>query len=246
MTEATEPTVRFPHISSPSHLLARPLPEALLATLPAKVRREHEQLVGRVEEAGREFARLRALLDGATARDREAASKAALDGQELPEPEEPKLRAQLEEAQRVRAALDAALRTSADSLLAAAAANAEKVAAELEQQLGSRAEDVRARLADVHEAVAELAEAYAAAGWVRALAEPDERETMTPYQAGRSPVFAATRGELRTAERALDHDLGAAEERRRLAHAQREEERRREAQWSRERAQAASEGTGGR
>jgi hypothetical protein len=232
MTETTTTTVRFLHISSPGALLRQPLPEELAATLPAKARRDHEKLAGRADQAAREIARLRAELDGATARDREAASKAALAGEELPEPSEPKLRAQMEEAVRVRAALDSALRTSADRILQAAAANAAEVAAGLERQLGDRAADVRARLADLREGIAELAEAYSTAGWTRALADMGDEGTMSPFQAGRSAAFTATAGEVRNAEAALEHELGAAEERRRLARDQREHQRQLDAQWA--------------
>jgi hypothetical protein len=241
MTETTITTVRFPHISSPGALLRAPLPEALTATLPAKLRREHEKLAGRADEAAREIARRRAELDGATARDRTAASKAALEGAELPEPSEPKLRAQMEEAMRVRAALDSALRTSADRLLAAAAGNAAEVAAGLEQQLADRAADVRARLADTRDGVAELAELYAVAGWTRTLAEIGDDARISPFQAGRSAAFTATQGEIRTAEQALEHDLASTEERWRLARDQREHQRQLDAQWVGERARQAEQ-----
>jgi hypothetical protein len=235
--ETTTSPPRFVHISSPGALLRQPLPQELWATLPAKQRKDHEALVARVEEAGRESSRLRQKLDQAAGRDRAAASKAALAGQELPESSEPKLRAQIEEAQRVGVALADALRTSADRLLAAAAANADEVAGGLERQLADRAADVRARLADLREGIAELAELYTAAGWTRFLAEADEQARLSPYPARRSAMFTATLGEITTAERALEHELAAAEERRRQARDQREHQRQLDAQWAAEREQ---------
>jgi hypothetical protein len=230
---------RFTHISSPAHLLARPLPEELAAKMPAKVRREHEELVGRVEEAARDYGRLRAELGEAPKRDREAAAKAALAGEPMPEPSEPKLRAPLEQAHGVRRALDDALRTSADRLLAAAARHAEQVAGELEQRLGDGAADVLARLADLRQAVSGLGELYAAAGWVRSLAEAGEGATMSPYTAGNSRAMRNVLGELRIVEAAFTEDVTNAEERRRLARDEREEQRRLGEQWARERASAA-------
>jgi hypothetical protein len=246
MTETTSETSaaggpRFTHISSPGALLREPLPPELVATLTAKQRKEHEQIVARVEEAGREYARLRSALADAPKRDRQAATAAALEGDELPESSEPKLRAQIEDAKRVRAALDDALRTSADRLLAAAAAAAGGVADELEAQLGERADDVRARLADLRDGLNELGELYVDATWTRALAELGERTTISPYQAGRSPAFRATLGELTTIEQALEHDVAAAEGRRREARNWREEQRRLNAQWERERREARAE-----
>jgi hypothetical protein len=245
MTETTTTAPKFPHISSPGHVLARPLPQALTEKLPPAQRKEHERLVGRVEEAGREIARLRREIDQAPARDRSAATEAALAGEELPERSEPKLRAQMEEAFRVKAALDSALRTSANRLLAAAAVCADEVAGGLERQLADGAADMRARLADLRDGIRELAELYSAAGWTRALADADEQATtMRPYQAGRSAVFSATLSEIRTAEQALEHDLGAAEERRRQARGQRDHQRQVEEQWAGERKRRAREDAG--
>jgi hypothetical protein len=245
-TKTTEPSVRFPHISSPGHALARPLPEELASKVP-KARREHEELVGRVEQASREYARLRAELADAPTRDRQARTNAALAGEELPGPTEPKLRAELEQAKGIRVGLDDALRRSADRLLAAAVDNAATVAGELEQRLGDGAAEVRARLADLREAVVELGEAYSSAAWTRALAEMGEEGTISPFTAGRSTVMQSVAGELRTVEQAFDHDLANAEERRRQVADEREHRRLAEEQWQRERKQrekthAAEEG----
>jgi hypothetical protein len=240
MNETTPSGPRFTHISSPAHLLARPLPDELMAKVPAAERKRHEELVGRVEQASRESSRLRAELADAPRRDREAASNAALAGEEeLPERSEAKLRAQIEQAGQVRAALDDALRRSANRLLAAAAANAEGVAGELEQRLADGAADVRARLADLREAVGELAELYGSAAWVRWLAAEGEG-TIRPFTAGNSKAMQNVLGELRTVEAALTDDLASAEERLRVARVEREEQRRLGEQWARER-QAAQE-----
>jgi hypothetical protein len=235
---ATAP--KFPSTRHASAFLRAPLPQALLEKVPVKARREHEQLLARVDAAAREYRRLRAELADAPTRDRKAESAAALAGEPMPEPSEDRLRAEIEQAQRVRRALDDALAASANGLLAAAAANAGGVADSLEAQLAERADDVRARLADARESVAELAELYAAAGWTRWLAEADEQATVHPFQAGPSSAFTATLGELTTVGAAFDADVANAEERRRLARDEREEQRRVNAQWARER-QAAKE-----
>lgn len=104
---------------------------------------------------------------------------------------------------------------------------------------------MRARLADVRDGIAELAELYAAAGWTRALAESGEDARVSPFSSGRSTAFAATLGEVSTAEQALEHDLFAAEERRRLARDQREHQRQLDAQWAGERARADAGAKGG-
>jgi hypothetical protein len=235
---ATAP--RFPHTRHASTFLRAPLPPELAATLPAKQRKDHAALVARVEQAEREIVRLRAELADAPTRDRKAESAAALAGEPMPEPSERRLRGQIEEAQRVRRALDDALAASANGLLAAAEANAGGVADELERQLAERADDVRARLANLREGVAKLGELYSAAAWTRGLAEADARATVHAFQSGRSPDFTATLGELTTVAAAFAEDVGRAEERRRLARDEREEQRRLNAQWARER-QAASE-----
>jgi hypothetical protein len=125
--------LRFTRITRGAWLLATPLPERLWTQLPAKLRREHEQLAARVEQSGQEIAKLKRAVDEAPARDREATTEAALEGRELPVPTEPKLRAELDEALRIREALEAALRQSADRLLAGAEPSAEKLAGELER-----------------------------------------------------------------------------------------------------------------
>jgi hypothetical protein len=237
---ATAP--KFPSTRHASTFLRAPLPPELAATLPAKQRKEHEQLLARVDAAAREYGRLRAELADAPTRDRKAEAAAALASEPMPEPSEHRLRAEIEQAQRIRRALDDALAASANGLLAAAAANAGGVADELEAQLAELADDVRARLADLREGVAELGELYGAAGWTRALAEADEQATVHPFQAGRSPAFTATLGELTTVAAAFAEDVGNAEERRRLARDEREERRRLNAQWERERARTAEQG----
>jgi hypothetical protein len=237
-TKTTTTAPRFQHVRT-SAVMRSPLPAELAAKVPGKLRRDHEALVGRVDESSREFAALRTAIAEAPGRDHEAAAQAALEGAELPEPSEPKLRALLEEAERVHAALESALRTSADRLLAAAAAHADEVAGELERQLGDRVADVRARLADLQQAVAELDRLYASAAWVRWLAEADEGARVSPFRAGGSAAFTATTGELTTAEQAFTHDVDRIEERKRAAADERVRLRQVNEQWQRERAGAA-------
>jgi hypothetical protein len=230
---------KFPPTRHASTFLRAPLPPELAATLPAKQRKEHEQLLARVDEASREYARLRAELADAPTRDRKAESAAASAGEPLPESSEHRLRGEIEQGRRFRRALDDALAASANGLLAAAAANAGAVADTLEAQLAERVDAVRARLGDLREAVAELGEAFASAGWTRALAEAGEQATVHPFQAGRSPAFTATLGELTTVAAAFAEDVGNAEERRRLAADERAQQRQLNAQWERERVSAA-------
>jgi hypothetical protein len=241
-TKTTGSGPRFPHTRHASTFLRAPLPPVLLEKVPAAQRKAHDELVARVDAASREYGRLRAELADAPKRDREAESAAARAGEPMPEPTEQRLRGEIEQAQRVRRALDDALNDSANALLAAAATNAEKVAGELEAQLADGAADVRARLADLRQGVAELAELYSAAGWTRWLAEAGEEATMSPFQHGNSRAMQNTLGELQTVGQAITEDVSNAEERRRIAADEREHRRQVEAQWDRERKQAA-EGT---
>jgi hypothetical protein len=239
-TKTTASGPRFTHTRHASAFLRAPLPPALLEKVPAKTRREHDALLARVEAASREYGRLRAELADAPRHDREAESAAAREGRELPSPSESRLRGEIEQAQRVRRALDDALAASANALLAAAATHAEQVADELEAQLADGAADVRARLADLREGVAELGELFIAAAWTRSLAEAgEETTTVHAFQSGRSSAFTATLGELTTVAAAFDEDVANAEERRRLARDERAQQRQVAEQWERERASAA-------
>jgi hypothetical protein len=235
---ATAP--RFPYTRHASTLLRTPLPEALLEKVPAKQRREHEQLRARQEAQQREHGRLRRELAEAPARDRAAAAQAARAGEELPEPSEHRLRAEIEQAQRDRQALEDALADSANGLLAAAVPAAGGVADELEAQLAGHTDDVRARLADLDDSLTVLAELTVAAMWVRSLAGTSEA-TIHPYQTGRGRAFTATAGELKTVAAAFAEDVASAEERRRLAADERVHRQQLGEQWQRERRASAAE-----
>ena len=216
--ETTTSPLRFVHISRGAGLLAHPLPSRLEGNLTAKQRKEHAALAERVEVAGREIARLRREIDGAAAADHAAARDAALRGEELPPPSEERLRREFEEAQRVREALDAALRASADALLQAAAPKAGEVAAELEQEQDALVEDVRARLVDVGEALRELADLTAQAAWARGIAGASG-QTVSPFRPSAS--FGETLQKLVVVGQAFDFELGNLAERRRAAELQR-------------------------
>jgi hypothetical protein len=235
--ETTTSPLLFTRISRGAGLLAHPLPPRLEETLTAKQRKEHATLVERVEEAARQIAALREAIDQAPAADRQAGREAALRGEDVPPPSEPKLRAELEEAQRVREALESALRQSADRLLQTAASKAEEVAAELESELAEATEAIRARIADLDEGLAELGELYGQAAWTRALTHASG-QTVSPF--GRSSAFAETRQKVTVASQALDYELQTIEERRRDAEAQRAEQAKLDAEWTAERERLAA------
>jgi hypothetical protein len=228
MTETPTTTTtapRFTRITRSAVLLGAPLPERLARTLPAKQRKDHAQLLERVEQASREIARLKNAIDKAPAADRAAASDAALRGEDLPESSEPRLRSELEQMVRAREALEDALRRSADLLLQGAAPKAEEVAGELERELGGLAEDVRARLADLTASIGELADLSAQAGWTRGLIHASG-QSMSPFQGGRSPLFSSAVGEIGRVSEAFEFELGKVAERRREAAARYEEQAR--------------------
>jgi hypothetical protein len=236
--ETTTSPVRFTRVSRGAPVLAHPLPSRLEATLTAKQRKEHETLVERVEGAARQIAALREAIDQAPGADRQAGREAALRGEDVPPPSEPKLRAELEEAQRQRQALEAALRQSADGLLQAAAPKAEEVAAELERELGAATEAIRARLADLGDGLAELGELFGQAAWTRALTHATG-SSVGPF--GRSTrEFSETRGKLSVVTQALDFELRGIEERRRDAEAERAQRAKLDVEWAAEHEQLAA------
>jgi hypothetical protein len=210
------------------------LPERVAAVIPAKQRRDHQRLAERLDEAGREIARLKAAITEAPSADHIARSEAALAGkEELPERTEPRIRQELEDAIEVHAALDAALRRSADSLLATAQPAAAALADELEGELRDGAEAVRARLAELEQELSSLGDLHSTAAWTRFLAGASG-QTVSPFRAGHSAAFTETAGQIRTTAAALAFDLDRLEGRRRDAEAQAEQN----AQWSAEREQA--------
>ena len=215
MTEAptTEAPLRFQRTARGAALLAHPLASRLEETLTAKQRKEHAALVERVEQAAQEIARLRAAIDQAPGADRQAGREAALRGEDVPPPSEPTLRAELEEAQRQRQVLEAALRESADGLLQAAAPKADEIASALEQEENEMVEEVRARLAAVGEAVRELADLTGQAAWVRWLVDASG-QTASPYRSS-SGDFGETLGAVSNVEAALSFELDALAARRR-------------------------------
>jgi hypothetical protein len=164
-------------------------------------------LAERLEQSAREIARLWKEIDGATAADRVAGQEAALRGEDVPPASEPGLRAELEEANRVREALEAGLRRSADRLLEAVQPKAGELAAELEQELGSETEAIRARMVDLRDGLAELGQLYAQAMWTRALVDASG-STVSAFRAGRGE-FTETDGALSTVEQAFAHELSS-------------------------------------
>jgi hypothetical protein len=225
-TETTEAQFAYVRTPIPSELLRQPLPPELWETLPTAQRKAHEKLVGRVEEAGREFARLRAELDGAAVADRKALAEAVRAGGERPEPSDARIRAELKQAELLLGASQDALGDSANDLLALAVAKAPELADELEQQLGDRVAAVRAALGDLPRELEELDELFGRTAWVRWLAEAGENARVSPFRPGRGArFFSDTTNELSRAQQAFAYDLGRIEERRRAAREQREEQR---------------------
>jgi hypothetical protein len=225
VTETETPTttaeaVRF-NTRGRADALEQPIPERLLATVPAKLRADHERLVGERAQNSRTIARLRQELEQAPHSDRRAAARAMRRGDEFPEPSAPGLERELDEAVRVRGpALDQVLIESADELLAAAAGHAAKVADELDGELDALADKVRAALAAAAETLGEFDALVVQAQWTRSLSIAAESgQPMSPFRAARMAAFTDTSGELRRAGEAFEHDLGKIVERRREAEA---------------------------
>lgn len=208
---------RFVQFSRPgAAMLGHPFPARLEDVAPAKQRKDHAALADRVEQASRQIAQLRQAIDRAPADDRKAAAQAALRGDDVPARSEPRLRAELDEATRVKAALEDALRQSADQLLAAVAPKAGEVAAQIERELDEGIEAVRARIADLRAALAELGDLTAQAAWARSVVHA-QGQTVSPYR--KTAGFADTAGKVLLVEQALDYELGNLAERRRSAEA---------------------------
>ncbi|MGH3077238.1 MAG: hypothetical protein ACRDPZ_03550 [Gaiellaceae bacterium] len=210
-TEAAPP--RFIRVSSGvgTHL-RDPIPDALAERLPAKLIADHKKLAGRIDEQAREVARLRQAIRDAPAADREAGKQAALAGKPVPQSSEPRLRAELAEAERVQGALNAAIVESGDRLLKAAQPEATALADTFDRELHDGTEAVRARILDLADALRELSGLHAEAAWIRWLAGATG-ETVRPFQAG-SSAFKETLGHLTTVGEAFTFELNRVAEHR--------------------------------
>jgi hypothetical protein len=241
MTETTTDTTRAPkfvQIARSATMLADPLPAELAASLPAATRKQHRELAERAEQTHGEIRRLKAAIADAPAADKQATTQAALEGRELPPPSESRLRGELNEAERIRDALETALRTSADRLLEQALPKAEQVAGKLERRLGEQTEQVRAQLAALGESLVDLGETAAQTAWTRAYIGRDDR--VSPFRAGGSALVQETLGRLRLLGEALEAELDAFHDRQRHAESVREEQRQWREDVAREREQRAA------
>lgn len=214
MTDTTQPEARFVRGRA---MLAQPFPEALAAELPTAEVERHAEIGKKLAEASRERARLRAAVADAAGADAHKAAEAAAKGKPVPKATEPGLREQLAEADRVAAALEAGLLVSANNLLRLAQPLAGPVADRLERELEASTDDVRDGIAALRVRLLEVAEAYAAAAWVRALTRA-QGTTVAPFTVGRSTAaFEKTAGELRVVGEALEYELDLLADRRRQA-----------------------------